>query len=86
MREALRPASQKWRGPIRYNPRGTKLIQTMTMRIAVLGGGHGAYAAAADLAEQGHEIRLWRRDAKALAPLIESSAITLKDSRGQALM
>ena len=55
----------------------------MTMRIAVLGGGHGAYAAAADLAEQGHEIRLWRRDAKALAPLIESPSITLKDSRGK---
>jgi len=53
------------------------------MRIAVLGGGHGAYAAAADLAEQGHEMRLWRRDAKALALLIESPSITLKDSRGK---
>lgn len=37
------------------------------MRIAVLGGGHGCYAAAADLSEQGHEVRLWRRDAAALA-------------------
>ena len=34
------------------------------MRIAVLGGGHGCHAAAADLAEAGHEVRLWRRDAR----------------------
>ena len=52
------------------------------MRIAVLGGGHGSYASAADLAEQGHEVRLWRRDAAALAPVIEAGSITLKDSRG----
>ena len=37
------------------------------MRIAVLGGGHGCYAAAADLSDAGHELRLWRRDAAALA-------------------
>ena len=45
------------------------------MRIAVLGGGHGAYAAAADLGQQGHEVALWRRDAAALAPLAESLRI-----------
>jgi opine dehydrogenase len=55
---------------------------TIPMRIAVLGGGHGAYAASADLAEQGHEIRLWRRDARALAPVVETSTITLKDFKG----
>jgi len=53
------------------------------MRIAVLGGGHGSYAAAADLAEQGHEVRLWRRDAAAFAPVLQSSAITLKDAKGE---
>lgn len=53
------------------------------MRIAVLGGGNGSYAAAADLAEQGHEVRLWRRDARALAPLIESPRIVLVDHRGR---
>ncbi|HZD19685.1 MAG TPA: glycerol-3-phosphate dehydrogenase, partial [Burkholderiales bacterium] len=37
------------------------------MRIAVIGGGNGAYAAAADLTERGHEERLWRRNAQALA-------------------
>ena len=52
------------------------------MRIAVLGGGHGSYAAAADLAEQGHEVRLWRRDAAAFAPVQRSGAIRLKDAKG----
>jgi opine dehydrogenase len=53
------------------------------MRIAVLGGGHGSYAAAADLAEQGHEVRLWRRDAAAFARVLQSSAIRLKDVKGE---
>ena len=52
------------------------------MRIAVLGGGHGCYAAAADLTEQGHEVRLWRRDAAAIAELARSPSITLKDLAG----
>lgn len=53
------------------------------MRIAVLGGGHGCYAAAADLSERGHEVRLWRRDAAALAPVVESRCIVLRDYRGR---
>lgn len=52
------------------------------MKIAILGGGHGCYAAAADLSEQGHEVRLWRRDGAALAPLQAAGAITLKDADG----
>ena len=52
------------------------------MDIAVVGGGHGCYAAAADLAEQGHNVRFWRRDAEAFAPVLERQAITLKDYRG----
>ena len=52
------------------------------MRIAVLGGGHGCYAAAADLSAQGHEVRLWRRDAAALAPLAGTRSIVLRDFRG----
>jgi opine dehydrogenase len=51
------------------------------MKIAVLGGGHGCYAAAADLSEAGHEVRLWRRDAAALQP-VQQGGITLKDQRG----
>jgi opine dehydrogenase len=53
------------------------------MKIAVLGGGHGCYAAAADLSEAGHEVRLWRRDAAALAPVIESGSIALVDAQGR---
>lgn len=53
------------------------------MRVAILGGGHGCYAAAADLAEQGHQVRLWRRDAAAFGPLIANPTITLKDIDGR---
>lgn len=52
------------------------------LRIAVLGGGHGGYAAAADLAEQGHEVRMWRRDALAFAPVLAARSIVLADHRG----
>ncbi|MFY9510587.1 MAG: NAD/NADP octopine/nopaline dehydrogenase family protein [Rubrivivax sp.] len=53
------------------------------MQIAVLGGGHGCYAAAADLTEAGHAVRLWRRDATALQPVIDSGSIVLKDADGR---
>ena len=53
------------------------------MKIAVLGGGHGAYAAAADLSLAGHEVRLWRRDAAALAEVIAHGSIRLKDADGE---
>ncbi|HYF58290.1 MAG TPA: NAD/NADP octopine/nopaline dehydrogenase family protein [Burkholderiaceae bacterium] len=53
------------------------------MRIAVLGGGHGSYAAAADLSERGHEVRLWRRDARALEPVRASGSIGLIDHAGR---
>lgn len=52
------------------------------MKIAVLGGGHGCYAAAADLTEAGHDVRLWRRDAQALGPVVQAGSITLKDADG----
>lgn len=52
------------------------------LKIAVLGGGHGCHAAAADLAEAGHEVRLWRRDAAALQPLLQAGSILLKDAKG----
>ncbi len=53
------------------------------MKIAVLGGGNGCYAAAADLSEAGHEVRLWRRDAAALRPVVDTGAIVLKDAKGR---
>ena len=54
----------------------------MALKIAILGGGHGCYAAAADLSEAGHEVRLWRRDAAALDVVRQAGAITLKDAGG----
>jgi opine dehydrogenase len=48
------------------------------MKIAVLGGGNGACAAAADLTGKGHEVRWWRRSAAALA-----SRLVLKDADGE---
>ena len=50
------------------------------MKIAVLGGGHGCYAAAADLSDAGHAVRLWRRDAAALQP-VQQGGIRLKDQK-----
>jgi opine dehydrogenase len=52
------------------------------MRIAVIGGGNGAYAAAAHLSDAGHEVRLWRRDAAALSALGDRATLTLTDWRG----
>jgi opine dehydrogenase len=48
------------------------------MRIAVIGGGNGAYAAAADLTARGHEVRMWRRNTSAL-----QRTLTLKDAEGE---
>lgn len=48
------------------------------MKIAILGGGNGACAAAADLSEKGHEVRWWRRNAAALA-----ERLVLKDADGE---
>ena len=33
-----------------------------TMKVCVLGGGHGCHAAAIDLLEKGHDVTWWRRD------------------------
>jgi opine dehydrogenase len=52
------------------------------MEIAVLGGGHGCYAAAAELSEKGHSVRFWRRDAEALRPVIEAGSISVTDFLG----
>ena len=52
------------------------------MKIAVLGGGNGSYAAAADLSEAGHEVRFWRRDGAALEPVRASGTIRIRDFEG----
>ena len=54
------------------------------MRIAVLGGGNGSFAAAGDFALAGHDVRLWRRDTAAVeAHRAAGSAILIKDFSGQ---
>ena len=54
------------------------------MRIAVLGGGNGSFAAAGDFALAGHDTRLWRRDTAAVeAHRAAGSAILIKDFSGQ---
>ena len=53
------------------------------MRIAVLGGGNGSFAAAGDMALAGHAVRLWRRDRAAVAAQnAAGGTIRVKDFRG----
>ena len=53
------------------------------MRIAVLGGGNGSFAAAGDLALAGHEVRMWRRDKAAVAAHCKAGGrILVKDFAG----
>jgi opine dehydrogenase len=54
------------------------------LRVAILGGGNGSYAAAADLTLEGHDVTLWRRDGAALEPLRSAERrILVRDARGE---
>ena len=54
------------------------------MKIAVLGGGNGSFAAAGDFALGGHDVRLWRRDADQVAAHRAAGArIQVKDVNGR---
>ncbi|WP_439398147.1 NAD/NADP octopine/nopaline dehydrogenase family protein [Bradyrhizobium sp. PMVTL-01] len=54
------------------------------MRIAVLGGGNGSFAAAGDFALSEHDVRLWRRDADQVAAHRDAgSRIVVKDHDGR---
>src|SRR5690606_18865501 len=53
------------------------------MKITVLGGGHGCYAAALEMAEMGHDVVLWRRDAEALNVLAATGQLFVKDFQGE---
>ncbi|MGH7391058.1 MAG: NAD/NADP octopine/nopaline dehydrogenase family protein [Candidatus Rokuibacteriota bacterium] len=48
------------------------------MQVAVLGGGNGGHATAADLALGGHAVRFWRRSHEALGGLRAAGGITLE--------
>src|SRR5438270_13234671 len=57
---------------------------TRKMKIAVLGGGNGSFAAAGDFALQGHDVRLWRRDSAAVIEhRAQGSRILVKDVTGK---
>jgi opine dehydrogenase len=53
------------------------------MEIAVFGGGNGSMAAALNLTDQGHEVRLWRRNGAGIAALqARGNTLTLRDYSG----
>jgi opine dehydrogenase len=54
------------------------------LKIAVLGGGNGSFAAAGDFALGGHDVRLWRRDTTQVAEhRAADSRIVVKDAKGR---
>jgi opine dehydrogenase len=54
------------------------------VKVAVLGGGNGSFAAAGDFALQGHEVRLWRRDAtQVAAQRARGSRVLVEDVNGR---
>ena len=57
-------------------------FEEMNMKVTVLGGGHGCYAAAVEMAEKGHEVVLWRRDRAALQELAQAETLHIKDFQG----
>lgn len=52
------------------------------MEIAVLGGSNGGLAAAADLAEAGHGVRLWWRNDRGREAIAAGGGLLLKDATG----
>lgn len=56
------------------------------MEIAVLGGGHGCYAAAAEFSEKGHAVRWWRRNDPDHAAVRDAGGIRVRDFQGDRLV
>lgn len=52
------------------------------MKVAILGGGHGCYAAAIDMAEKDHQVNLWRRDSAELKHIAENGGLEITDHLG----
>ena len=52
------------------------------MKIAVLGGGHGSFAAVAEFSQKDHEVRWWRRNAQSHDAVADTGGLTLKDRHG----
>ena len=45
------------------------------MEVAVIGGGHGGYAAAAEISEHGHTVRFLRRNAEDFQAVLANPTI-----------
>jgi opine dehydrogenase len=52
------------------------------VKIAVLGGGNGSYAAVADFTEAGHDVRWWRRDIASFGKFPGTKTIIVTDHKG----
>lgn len=52
------------------------------LKLTVIGGGNGAFAAVADAVEAGHDVRWWRRSMKSFGKIATSRSITLIDHAG----
>lgn len=53
------------------------------MKVSVIGGGHGSFAAAVEMVERGFDVVLWRRNGQALKELNELGSIEVKDVKGE---
>ncbi|WP_027966384.1 NAD/NADP-dependent octopine/nopaline dehydrogenase family protein [Halomonas halocynthiae] len=53
------------------------------MKVSVIGGGHGCYAAAIEMVEKGFDVTLWRRDSDALNELSQLGYLNVKDAQGE---
>jgi opine dehydrogenase len=53
------------------------------MKVSVIGGGHGCYAAAIEMVEKGFDVTLWRRDGNALHELSQLGHLDVKDVQGE---
>lgn len=53
------------------------------MKVSVIGGGHGCYAAAIEMVEKGFDVTLWRRDSSALQELRQLGHLDVKDALGE---
>lgn len=53
------------------------------MKVSVIGGGHGCYAAAIEMVEKGFDVTLWRRDSNALHDLSQLGHLDVKDAQGE---
>ncbi len=52
------------------------------MKVAVLGGGNGSFAAVVDAVEAGHDVRWWRRDINSFGKIADTRTVSVIDHQG----